>query len=122
MRPIGVAGAGTMGAGIAALAAEASLPTLLYDPDPEALARAPEGVEPVRDLKALAPCGLVIEAAPEDLEVKRALFARLAGLGPELRDARAHRAGSHDADHGTRALSPVSARPMMSFWICEVPS
>ena len=80
MRPIGVAGAGTMGAGIAALAAEASLHTLLYDPDPEALARAPEGVEPVRDLKALAPCGLVIEAAPEDLELKRALFARLAEL------------------------------------------
>jgi 3-hydroxyacyl-CoA dehydrogenase len=42
VRPIGVAGAGTMGAGIAALAAEASLHTLLYDPDPEALARAPE--------------------------------------------------------------------------------
>jgi 3-hydroxybutyryl-CoA dehydrogenase len=78
VRPIGVAGAGTMGAGIAALAAEASLPTLLYDPDPEALARAPEGVEPVRDLRALASCGLVIEAAPEDLELKRTLFARLA--------------------------------------------
>jgi 3-hydroxybutyryl-CoA dehydrogenase len=78
VRPIGVAGAGTMGAGIAALAAEASLHTLLYDPDPEALARAPEGVEPVRDLKALAPCGLIVEAAPEDLELKRALFARLA--------------------------------------------
>ena len=78
MRPIGVAGAGTMGAGIAALAAEASLHTLLYDPDREALARAPDGVEPVRDLEALAPCGLVIEAAPEDLELKRALFARLA--------------------------------------------
>ena len=80
MRPIGVAGAGTMGAGIAALAAEARLRTLLYDPAPEALARAPEGVEPVRDLEALAPCGLVIEAAPEDLELKRALFARLAEL------------------------------------------
>jgi 3-hydroxyacyl-CoA dehydrogenase len=80
MRPIGVVGAGTMGAGIAALAAEASLHTLLYDPDPDALARAPDGVEPVRDLKALAPCGLVIEAAPEDLELKRALFARLAEL------------------------------------------
>jgi 3-hydroxybutyryl-CoA dehydrogenase len=80
VRPIGVAGAGTMGAGIAALAAEASLRTLLYDPDPAALERAPEGVEPVRDLKALAPCGLVIEAAPEDLELKRALFARLAEL------------------------------------------
>ena len=65
-------GAGTMGAGIAALAAEASLDTLLYDPDREALARAPDGVEPVRDLEALAPCGLVIEAAPEDLELKRA--------------------------------------------------
>ena len=32
-----------MGAGIAALAAGAGLQTLLYDPDPEALARAPEG-------------------------------------------------------------------------------
>jgi 3-hydroxybutyryl-CoA dehydrogenase len=80
VRPIGVAGAGTMGAGIAALAAEARLRTLLYDPDPEALARAPDGVEPVRDLKAFASCGLVIEAAPEDLEVKRALFARLADV------------------------------------------
>jgi 3-hydroxyacyl-CoA dehydrogenase len=80
MRPIGVAGAGTMGAGIAALAVEASLRTLLYDPDREALQRAPAGVEPVRDLEALAPCGLVIEAAPEDLAVKRELFARLADV------------------------------------------
>jgi 3-hydroxybutyryl-CoA dehydrogenase len=80
MRPVGVAGAGTMGAGIAALAAEARLPTLLYDPDPEALARAPEIVEPVRDLGALADCGLVIEAAPEDLDLKRDLFARLADV------------------------------------------
>jgi 3-hydroxybutyryl-CoA dehydrogenase len=78
MRPIAVAGAGTMGAGIAALAVEASLRTLLYDPDPDALARAPDGATPVRDLARLAECGLVIEAAPEDLELKRALFARLA--------------------------------------------
>jgi 3-hydroxybutyryl-CoA dehydrogenase len=67
-----------MGAGIAALAAEASLHTLLYDPDPQALERAPQGVTPVRDLNALAPCGLVVEAAPEDLEIKRDLFRRLA--------------------------------------------
>ena len=80
MRPVGVVGAGTMGAGIAALAAEARLPTLLYDTDAAALARAPEGVESVRDLKALAGCGLVIEAAPEDLALKRELFARLAAL------------------------------------------
>jgi 3-hydroxyacyl-CoA dehydrogenase len=83
MRPIGVAGAGTMGAGIAALAAGAGIPTLLYDPDPAALDRAPEGPERTGELEALAPCGLVIEAAPEDLEVKRALFARLAAIAGE---------------------------------------
>jgi 3-hydroxybutyryl-CoA dehydrogenase len=80
MRPVAVAGAGTMGAGIAALAVEASLPTLLYDPDPDALARAPDGATPVRDIARLAECGLVIEAAPEDLELKRALFAQLAAI------------------------------------------
>ncbi len=80
MRAVGVAGAGTMGAGIAALAAEASLRTLLYDPDPGALARAPDGVEPVRELGAFAACGLVIEAAPEDMEIKRALFDRLGDI------------------------------------------
>jgi 3-hydroxybutyryl-CoA dehydrogenase len=80
MRPVAVAGAGTMGAGIAALAVEASLPTLLYDPDPDALARAPDGATPVRDIARLAECGLVIEAAPEDLDLKRALFAQLAAI------------------------------------------
>ena len=43
----------------------------------------------------------------------------------ELRDAGAHRAGAEDPDDhydGTSALRPVSARPMISFWICEVPS
>jgi 3-hydroxybutyryl-CoA dehydrogenase len=77
---VGVAGAGTMGAGIAALAAGAGLQTRLYDPDPEALARAPEGPERAGELEALADCELVIEAAPEDLEVKRALFGRLADI------------------------------------------
>jgi 3-hydroxyacyl-CoA dehydrogenase len=77
---VGVAGAGTMGAGIAALAAGAGIPTLLYDPDPAALTRAPEGPERASDLEALAPCGLVIEAAPEDLAIKRALFERLAAI------------------------------------------
>jgi 3-hydroxybutyryl-CoA dehydrogenase len=77
---IGVAGAGTMGAGIAALAAGAGVPTRLYDPDPGALARAPEGPEPADGLQALADCDLVIEAAPEDLQIKRALFADLAAI------------------------------------------
>jgi hypothetical protein len=39
-------------------------------------------------------------------------------------DAGAHRprAGDPDAQGHASALMPVSARPMMSFWICEVPS
>jgi 3-hydroxybutyryl-CoA dehydrogenase len=77
---IGVAGAGTMGAGIAALAAASGMRTLLYDPDPEALARAPDGPAAAADLDALAVCDVVIEAAPEDLELKRTLFARLAAI------------------------------------------
>ncbi|HEX5621101.1 MAG TPA: 3-hydroxyacyl-CoA dehydrogenase family protein [Solirubrobacteraceae bacterium] len=79
MTVVGVAGAGTMGAGIAALAA-ARFQTRLYDPDPEVLARAPDGPDPVSDLDALADCDLVIEAAPEDLDVKRSLFQRLAEI------------------------------------------
>jgi 3-hydroxybutyryl-CoA dehydrogenase len=77
---VGVAGAGTMGAGIAALAAAAGFPTRLYDPDTDALARAPEGPETTADLAALAGCDLIIEAAPEDLELKRDLFTRIAEI------------------------------------------
>ncbi len=99
---IGVAGAGTMGAGIAQLACLAGARTLLHDPVPEALeggmqqisaqlergaargrwssedaARARRRLEPAETLEDLAPCELVIEAAPERLELKRDLFARL---------------------------------------------
>jgi 3-hydroxybutyryl-CoA dehydrogenase len=70
---VGVAGAGTMGAGIATLAA-AHFETRLYDPDPDASAEA------VTDLSALADCDLVIEAAPESLDLKRELFQRLADV------------------------------------------
>jgi 3-hydroxybutyryl-CoA dehydrogenase len=95
MRCIGVAGAGTMGTGIAQLAAQSGARTLLLDPDASALTRAAERlddlagrgkiapdararIEPVGGVEALAPSELVIEAAPEDLELKRALLARLA--------------------------------------------
>ena len=44
-RVIAVAGAGTMGAGIAQLACQAGARTLLYDPDPAALER---GLERIR--------------------------------------------------------------------------
>jgi 3-hydroxybutyryl-CoA dehydrogenase len=99
---IGVLGAGTMGAGIAQLAARSGARTLLYDPFGEALARgiagaqeglrkemvkgrlseenaaaASERLQPVEDFSALAPCELVIEAAPERLDLKHELYAKL---------------------------------------------
>jgi 3-hydroxybutyryl-CoA dehydrogenase len=79
---IGVAGAGTMGAGIAALAAP-HFPTRVYDPRPEALEAAAAGPETTTDLGAFADCDLVIEAAPEDLDIKRALFGQLAEIVAE---------------------------------------
>jgi 3-hydroxybutyryl-CoA dehydrogenase len=107
---VGVVGAGTMGGGIAQLAALGGLGTVLYDPDPEALegggirigedlargesrgrwseAASEAALERLdrltSDLGDLAGCDLVIEAAPERLALKRQLFADLAGvLGPE---------------------------------------
>ena len=103
-RTIGVAGAGTMGAGIAQLACVAGARTLLHDPLPEALDRglesihkrlerevergrltaddatsAKERLSAAPALDDLKPCELVIEAAPESLELKRSLFTELAG-------------------------------------------
>jgi 3-hydroxybutyryl-CoA dehydrogenase len=102
---IGVAGAGTMGAGIAQLAALAGARTLVHDPAPGTAERAREAirielargaergridaglartaagrVEVAAAEADLEPCGLVIEAAPEALDLKRALFARLSGI------------------------------------------
>jgi 3-hydroxybutyryl-CoA dehydrogenase len=99
---IGVAGAGTMGSGIAQLACLSGARTLLHDPAPDALdagltrirtqlergaerarltaseaADAAGRLEPAAGLEDLAPCDLVIEAAPERLELKRDLLARL---------------------------------------------
>ncbi len=98
MTVLGVVGAGTMGAGIAQLGAAAGFRTLLHDPAPDALERGVESVqrglarwaekgrvgedaagllEPVSELDELAPCELVIEAAPERSELKRDLFGAL---------------------------------------------
>jgi 3-hydroxybutyryl-CoA dehydrogenase len=105
---IGVLGAGTMGSGIAQLAARAGARTLLHDPIAEALERglqrardglakeaakgrlgedaaraAAERLEAVDDIAALAPCELVIEAAPERLELKHDLYRRLSEIVSE---------------------------------------
>src|SRR5215208_4840806 len=68
-----------MGAGIAATAQDAGLRVLVHDPDPAARARVPD-VEWAATLADLAPCDVVIEAAPESLDVKRALFTALADV------------------------------------------
>src|SRR5207244_1353261 len=99
---IGVLGAGTMGAGIAQLACLSGARTLLHDPAPEALERGATSIvaqlergaergrlsrseaaaaagrlERSSALEDLRACELVIEAAPERLEVKQSLFAQL---------------------------------------------
>jgi 3-hydroxybutyryl-CoA dehydrogenase len=102
---VGVIGAGAMGAGIAHVAAQAGHRVRLHDVAPEAVARGRAGiekdlnflvgkgrlaaadaaaalarVEPADTLAALADCGLVIEAAAEDLAIKQKLFATLEGI------------------------------------------
>jgi len=102
---IGVLGAGTMGAGIAELAARAGARTLLFDPVDEALAGgmsriaanldrqvqrgrldvtagkvALASVQPIDDVGGLADAELVIEAAPERLALKHELLSVVAAV------------------------------------------
>ncbi len=93
-RIVGVVGAGTMGAGIAQLAAGSGIETVLHDPVPEALERgvsrieqawekrpvqgARERLRPAAALEELEGCDLIIEAAPERLELKGELLRELA--------------------------------------------
>ena len=104
---VGIAGAGTMGAGIAIVAARAGFRTLLYDTNAEQLERARRqqrgffaasvkrnklteeavgrimaDLVPTTRLEDLAACDLVIEAVFEDLQVKHALFAILNKVCP----------------------------------------
>ncbi|HEY3076353.1 MAG TPA: 3-hydroxyacyl-CoA dehydrogenase NAD-binding domain-containing protein, partial [Burkholderiales bacterium] len=95
-----VAGAGTMGRGIAQVLAQCGARTLLYDAQPGAAQRAIDSIsqalaklaekgrvkdpqsivsriEVVPGLQALAPCHLVVEAIVEDLTAKRLLFSEL---------------------------------------------
>jgi len=105
---IGVLGSGTMGAGIAQVAAEAGIETLVHDPVPGAVERARERiaaflarkvakqqlaqadaeaalarVRPVGAIADLAAADLVVEAIPEDLELKRDAFRLLDATAPD---------------------------------------
>lgn len=107
IRTVAVAGAGTMGTGIAIVAARAGFRTLVYDTREDAVARARSQAEAFlrksverRKLSAeqlqnildnwagttrlddLAPADIVIEAVFEDLKVKHDLFRRLDGICP----------------------------------------
>src|SRR5262245_31528471 len=102
MNTIGVVGAGTMGNGIAQVFAQAGFRVRLVDVAPEALERARRGIErslsrfvdkgtlaaadrdatldrlaTSADIEALADADFIIEAIVENVEAKRALFARL---------------------------------------------
>jgi 3-hydroxybutyryl-CoA dehydrogenase len=104
---IGVVGAGTMGGGIAQVAAQCGHPVILYDVTHEhaergldkirtAFARLVEKhkmdqaqagailarITPTAGLNALSATAFVVEAAPEDLALKRDLFAQLDALCP----------------------------------------
>ena len=108
MTKVGVVGAGTMGAGIAQVAALGGYDTVIYELDSRALER---GLEQLRGalrrgaergrwseqdaidalgrvesdtiIEAVRDCDLVIEAAPENLDLKRNLFERLSSVcGP----------------------------------------
>src|ERR1700756_4657521 len=99
--PVGVVGAGTMGAGIAQVAAVAGRRVLLADAVPSAAKRA---IAKIRDrvtaqvekgrldadpaaldltaveITGLSECGVVVEAIVEELGAKKALFAGLEGI------------------------------------------
>jgi 3-hydroxybutyryl-CoA dehydrogenase len=107
IKTVGVAGCGTMGAGIAIVAARAGFRTIVYDTRADALAKARKQTEaffaksvergklnPAQlpgilwnyqttvDMKVLADCDIVIEAVFEDLKVKHALFGELNRVCP----------------------------------------
>jgi 3-hydroxybutyryl-CoA dehydrogenase len=107
IKTVGVAGSGTMGAGIAIVAARAGFKTIVYDTNPEALARARKQTEGffaksverkklnldevarilgdlsgTTDVGQFAECDVVIEAVFEDLRVKHELFGKIDPVCP----------------------------------------
>ncbi|HSH68149.1 MAG TPA: 3-hydroxyacyl-CoA dehydrogenase NAD-binding domain-containing protein, partial [Bacteroidia bacterium] len=105
---IGVVGSGAMGAGIAQVAATAGHRVFIYDTNKSALDKAKDNLDQtlkklvdkqkvteekadtivknicfVTDLKEFAPCGMVIEAIVEKLEVKQQVFTQLETIVPD---------------------------------------
>ncbi len=105
MKKIGVIGSGSMGSGIAQVAATAGHDVLIYDNNPKALQRTSEKLQKilnrlvekgriddptakaifgriyfVENLSSFRDCGLIIEAIIEDLKIKKAVFEQLEDL------------------------------------------
>ena len=108
MKTIGVIGAGSMGSGIAQIAATNECKVLLFDNNPKALTKALEKLEnilnrlvqknkinqlhsekiisrisTVENLVELSSCDLVIEAIIEDIDVKKNIFSELDVICPK---------------------------------------
>ena len=104
-KTVGIVGTGAMGRGIAQIAAQAGSTVLLFDTQPDAIAKARDSVgaqwdrlvekgrltadaaaaqkerlKPAAALADLAGCDLVIEAIVERLDVKQKLFGELEGM------------------------------------------
>lgn len=102
IKKIGIIGAGTMGSGIAAASAINGFETLLYDISTEAVQKAVSGISKgfqkleekgkidaakrkaaevniiqVNDLAGLAECDIIIEAAIENIDLKKELYNKL---------------------------------------------
>ena len=108
MKTIGVIGAGSMGSGIAQIAATNECKVLLFDNNPKALIKALEKLEnilnrlvqknkinqlqsekiisrisTVENIVELSSCDLVIEAIIEDIDVKKNIFSELDVICPK---------------------------------------
>ncbi len=102
---IGIVGSGSMGSGIAQVAATAGCEVLIYDNNPTALDRAQHNLQHIlnklsakgkledqtakaifgrtyfiNDLQAFSKCGLIIEAVIENIEVKKNVFTQLESI------------------------------------------
>ena len=139
IKTVGVAGSGTMGAGIAIVAARAGFRTIVYDTRDDALARARKQTEgffaksvergkltqPTRstqilsdlsgttDIAALAACDIVIEAVFEDLKVKHA-SARAARTG----SVRRIRSSRPTPRRSRSRRSPRARAATSASWAC----
>ena len=136
---VGVVGAGTMGAGIAAMSCLGGYPTRIQDPDAEVLGRARETaaaglakgagrgwsedeaeragalLTTVEGFEGLAGCDLIIEAAPERLDLKQGLFADLAAACGEGTILASNTSSLRVADIAARTPAPERVVGMHFF-------